>query len=95
MPFLLHLTPEAEADLKAILDSYQSERRRREAAAATLAALQRLAANPKLATVGPLGRPAFQFSFKAGGVNHHWAATFLCPPGGKVLIVTQIYRPAM
>ena len=95
MTYSLHVTPEAEEDLRRILDSYPSELRRAEAGSAIHAALQKLAANPALAVQSMLGRRTYEFSFRADGVMHYWAITFECVESPRTLVVTQVFRPAM
>ena len=95
MSYSLHVTPEAEDDLRRMLEHYPSGSRRRTAALETAAALQRLTVYPSLAAGRTLGRPTFHFSFRANGVGHHWAAVFQFSEDEKYLIVLQIYRVAV
>ena len=94
MSFELLVSDEAADDLHALIESLPSSRRR-DALDGVDAALQRLAANPLLAQRQHLGRPTYQFQFKAEGVGYHWGCTFVYSQDEKSIRITHIYRVAL
>lgn len=88
------ITDEAFEDVERLIESLPQERR--EAAFDALEmAFVRLAANPKLGSRGPLGRPTYFFHFEVGGTHYHWAATFCYSQDETRIVITQVYRPTM
>ena len=94
MSYEPELTDEAAEDLRALIESRPSSRRR-DALDEVEAALTRLAANPLLAQRQHLGRPTYPFQFRAEGVAHHWACTFAFDEDEKRIRITHIYRVGM
>lgn len=94
MSYEPELTDEAVEDLRTLIDSLPSARRR-DAFDGVETALTRLAANPLLASRQHLGRPTYQFQFSAGGVAHHWACTFVFDEDEARIRITHIYRVRM
>jgi hypothetical protein len=92
MPYDPDITNEAFEDVERLIDSLPAERRSR-AIDALDEAFIRLAANPRLASKGVIGRPTFFFRFEIDGVGYHWAATFCYSEDEKKIIITQVYRP--
>ena len=94
MAYALDLADEAADDLRGLIESLPSARRR-DATDAVENALLRLAANPRLAQAGPLGRLTYRFSFVAGGVHYHWECTWCYSQDEEHIVVTHIYRVAL
>lgn len=94
MSYEPELTDEAVADFHALVESLPSARRR-DARDAVEKTLTRLAANPQLAQRQQLGRPTYQFQFRAEGVAHHWGCTFAFDEDELRIRITHIYRVGM
>ena len=94
MSFELQVSEEAIEDLHLLIDSLPMGHRR-DALNGVDAALERLAANPLLATRGHLGRPTFHFAFRAGDVHHHWGCTFQYAEDEAGIRVTHIFRVSL
>lgn len=91
MSYELKLTNRARNNLIALIDSLPTSRRA-DAINEVETALLKLAANPLLAPRQHLGRPTYRFQFLAGGVRHHWGATFSFSEDETCVRVTSIYR---
>lgn len=94
MSYELAITPEAEQDLKRLISSLPKHRRKA-ALDAVPEQLEKLAANPSLAVRSTLGRPTYRFSFRAGGVGYHWAATFKYSEDERQIVITHLYKIAL
>lgn len=94
MSYAPDITDAAFEDVERLLDSLPPERRGR-ALDALDAAFERLAANPRLAGKGPVGRPTFMFQFVIDGVHYYWAATFAYGEDEQTIWITHVYRPAL
>lgn len=92
MSYIVDFTPEALDDAEALIQSL-SEDRWSEAEDGLGRALESLGIAPALAAKNArLGRPEFRFTFSAGGVRYHWAATFCFGQDEQTIYVTHIYR---
>jgi len=94
MSYVPELTDVALEDLKNLIDSLPSSRRR-DAIDAVEAALTKLAANPGLAQREHLGRPSYRFGFAAGGVTYHWGCTFKISEDESRIVITHLFRTAL
>jgi len=94
MSYEIELTDVALEDFQNLIDSLPTARRR-DAIDAVEAALQRLAANPRLAQHEHLGRPSYRFNFISDGVRYHWGCTFLISQDEIQVSVTHIFRIPM
>lgn len=91
MSYEPELTDVALEDLHALIDSLPASRRR-DATDAVIAAIETLAANPRLGQREHLGRPSYHFRFVAGGVTHHWGCTFKLSPDEARITITHVFR---
>ncbi len=94
MSYEVELTDVALEDFQRLVDSLPTARRR-DATDAVEAALERLAASPRLAQREYLGRPSYHFSFVAGGVHYHWGCTFVMAENEALLRVTHLFRTSL
>lgn len=94
MSYELVIADEAFEDADRLIRSLP-ESRRAEAVDGVDQALQKLAANPLLASTVNLGRPTYRFRFEAGGVAYHWAATFRFSEDESQIVVTHVFRIAL
>lgn len=94
MSFELQVSEEAIEDLHQLIDSLPTPHRR-DALNGIDAALERLAANPLLATRGHLGRPTYHFEFRAGDVHYHWGCTFRYTEDESGICVTHVFRAGL
>jgi hypothetical protein len=94
MSYEPEITDEGFEDVEHLIASLPPERRGL-ALDALDDAFLRLAANPKLASKGPVGRPTFFFSFEVGGTHYRWAATFCFSEDETKVIVTHVFRPTL
>lgn len=94
MSYALDITDDAADDLNRLIASLPADRRA-DAFNGVETALDRLAANPRLAVSQHLGRPTYRFSFRAGGVGYHWAATFQYSEDESTIQVTHVYRVSL
>ena len=94
MSYALDITDEAAEDLERLIESLPADRRA-DALNGVETALERLAANPKLAVRQPLGRPLYRFSFRAADVTYHWGATFQYGQEERTIQVTHMFRVAL
>ena len=91
MSYALVIAEEAADDLLALVESLPSSRRA-DATEAVYRELARLSANPLPKAREYLGRPAHEFTFKAGGVTHHWGATYRLSEDETSLVITHVYK---
>jgi hypothetical protein len=54
--------------------------------------LNRLCSNPLPRAKQYIGRPAHEFTFQAGGITHHWGATYRISEDETSLVITHVYK---
>jgi|GEM_PF-6514710 len=94
MGYVLDITDVAAEDLLNLIESIPAARRR-DATSGVEAALERLAANPKLAQPRHLARPTYHFQFVADGVKYHWGCTYAFSEDETSLHVTHIFAVSL
>ena len=91
MSYALVIADEAAQDLDALIESLPSSRRA-DAIEGVEAALNHLTSNPLSKAKEHVGRPAYEFTFRAGGVTYHWAATYQITQDERSLVITHVYK---
>ena len=91
MSYALVLADQAAAKLEKLRDSLPS-RQRADAIEAVDKELSRLCSTPLPRAKDFFGRPAHEFRFQAGGVTHHWGATYRLSEDETSLVITHLYK---
>ncbi len=89
MAYAVFITPQAEEDLKKMVESLDKGRRL-DVYNVVEKALDRLAEDPTLVRTGHLGRSTYDFRFEAGGTHYWWAA--VVERNVAEVVVTQFCR---
>ena len=91
MSYALDITSEAAERLNDLIESLPADWHT-DVTDAVDAALQKLAANPLPKAKYYYGRPAYQFTIRAGRLTRHWGVTYRISPDETHLVITDAYK---